>query len=274
MFLFQEQPDPIFLAIFREALEYVRGVQLVQFREGHQPTRSERQELDEFYATLYPELVPFFSRGRLIRVIDRLLEAGRKPELYRLTDYHWMVIYRCLEMYCDLYNDGATGTDGKVGPYEIERIDFGAIVDRFFFDIDFLVGPMLLKAEEKAPGRRRSRSAGTRPPSCGRSASSRRIARCRRARGSSPPSAGARYSLRGPVSYRMMCFQSRRPLFSWSASSRRRGYSAGRPRPEAQGVTSLADAAISLDEPRADREIDGSGAMKALVSRGPRLMVP
>lgn len=57
MFLFQEQPDPIFLAICREALEYVRGVQLVQFREGHQPTRSERKELDEFYATLYLERV-------------------------------------------------------------------------------------------------------------------------------------------------------------------------------------------------------------------------
>lgn len=152
MFLFQEQPDPIFLAIFREALEYVREVQLVQFREGHQPTRSERKALDEFYEALYPELVPFFSRGQLIRVIDRLLEAGRKPELYRLTDYHWMVIYRCLETYCDLHNDGATGTDGKVGPYEIERIDFGAIVERFFFDTDFLVGPMLLKAEENAPG--------------------------------------------------------------------------------------------------------------------------
>lgn len=115
MFLFQEQPDPIFLAIFREALEYVREVQLVQFREGHQPTQSQRKELDEFYETLYPELGPFFSRGQLIRVIDRLLEAGRKPELYRLTDYHWMVIYRCLETYCDLHNDGATGTHGKVG---------------------------------------------------------------------------------------------------------------------------------------------------------------
>ena len=45
MFLFQEQPDPIFLAIFQAALEYVREVQLVQFREGHQPTRSERKEL-------------------------------------------------------------------------------------------------------------------------------------------------------------------------------------------------------------------------------------
>ena len=45
MFLFQEQPDPIFLAIFREALEYVREVQLVQFREGHQPTRSRVRRL-------------------------------------------------------------------------------------------------------------------------------------------------------------------------------------------------------------------------------------
>src|SRR3972149_7134816 len=80
MFLFPEPPDPIFLAIFREALEYVREVQLVQFREGHRPTRSERKELDECYATLYPELVPFFSRGRLIRVIDRLLAAGPGPE--------------------------------------------------------------------------------------------------------------------------------------------------------------------------------------------------
>src|SRR3989338_11185758 len=84
MFRFPEPPDPIFLAIFREALEYVREVQLVQFREGPRPTRSERKELDECYATLYPELVPFFSRGRLIRVIDRLLAAGRQPELYRL----------------------------------------------------------------------------------------------------------------------------------------------------------------------------------------------
>src|SRR3972149_10260738 len=85
MFLFPAPPAPIFLAIFREALESVREVQLVQFREGHRPTRSERKELDECYATLYPELVPFFSRGRLIRVIDRLLAAGRQPGRYRVA---------------------------------------------------------------------------------------------------------------------------------------------------------------------------------------------
>jgi hypothetical protein len=89
----------------------------------------------------------------LIRLIERLLRASRDEQCwYRLTDYHWLVLYSCLRMYCDLHNDEATGTEGKVGPYEIEKIDFNAVVDRFFFDTDFLMGPLLLQAEEQAPG--------------------------------------------------------------------------------------------------------------------------
>ncbi|MBI3104433.1 MAG: hypothetical protein HYY95_02415, partial [Candidatus Rokubacteria bacterium] len=38
----------------------------------------------------------------------------------------------------------AIGTGNQVGSYEIEAIDFDAIVDRFFFDTDFLMGPVLL----------------------------------------------------------------------------------------------------------------------------------
>ena len=58
-----------------------------------------------------------------------------------------------LQLYCDLHNDGAIGAGDRVGPYEIEHIDFDAIVDRFFFDTDFLMGATLLSAEERAPGR-------------------------------------------------------------------------------------------------------------------------
>ena len=152
MLLFPQHPDSIFLTIFHEALAYVREVQLVQLKDGYQPTPSQREELDEFYEAVYPELVPFFSRTELIHVIDRLLEASRATDLYRVTDYHWLVAYRCLEMYCDLHNDDATGTDDKVGPYEIEQIDFEAIVSHFFFDTDFISGSALLSAEERAPG--------------------------------------------------------------------------------------------------------------------------
>jgi len=150
--MFQGPPDPIFLAILHEALEHVRDCDLVQFRDDYRPTKAERQELDEFYSDLYPELVPFFSRPKLVRVIDNLLRASRADDLYVPTDYHWLVLYVCLEMYCDLHNDDATGTGDKVGVYEIEAIDFDAIIDRFFWDTDFLFGPELLQAEEKNPG--------------------------------------------------------------------------------------------------------------------------
>jgi len=44
------------------------------------------------------------------------------------------------------------GRGGHGWTYEIERIDLAAIVERFFFDTDFLMGPELLQADEKSPG--------------------------------------------------------------------------------------------------------------------------
>lgn len=153
MLVFQEEPDRIFLAIVHEALAHVREVHLVCYRQGYRPTRSERKELDESYRSLFPDLARFFTRTQLIRLVERLLAASRdEHRWYRLTDYHWLVLYSCLHLYCDLHNDDATGTGDRVGPYEIEAIDFDAIVDQFFFDTDFLMGPLLLEAEEKAPG--------------------------------------------------------------------------------------------------------------------------
>jgi len=126
-------------------------VHLVRYQERYRPTRAERRELEAAYRDLFPELVPLFTRGELVRVIDRLRRASRdERRRYALTDYHWLVLYSCLQLYCDLHNDGAAGD--QVGPYEIERIDVDAIVDRFFFDTDFLLGTTLLSAEEAAPG--------------------------------------------------------------------------------------------------------------------------
>ena len=41
--IFQDEPDPIFLAIVDEALAHVREVHLVYYREGYRPTRAERR---------------------------------------------------------------------------------------------------------------------------------------------------------------------------------------------------------------------------------------
>ena len=153
MIVFQDEPDPILLAIVDEALAHVREVHLLHYRDDYRPTRAERRELEESYRALFPELVPLFTRRELARVVERLRRASRdERRRYELTDYHWLVLYSCLQLYCDLHNDGATGAGDQVGRYEIEQIDFDAIVDRFFFDTDFLMGATLLSAEEAAPG--------------------------------------------------------------------------------------------------------------------------
>lgn len=153
MILFQDDPDPIFLAVVEEALTHVREVYLVGYQEGYRPTRAQRRELDESYGDLFPELVQFFTRRELVRVVDQLLRVSRDVrQYYELTDYHWLVLYSCLHIYCELHNDGATGTGDRVGRYDIEHIDFDIVVDRFFFDTDFLMGATLLSAEEVAPG--------------------------------------------------------------------------------------------------------------------------
>ena len=154
MIVFQDEPDPVFLSIVDEALAHVREVHLLRYRRGYRPTRAERRELEASYREVFPELVPLFTRRELVRVIDRLRRASRdERRRYELTDYHWLVLYVCLQLYGDLHNDGAAGD--QVGRYEIEHIDVDAIVERFFFDTDFLMGATLLAAEEAAPGQLR-----------------------------------------------------------------------------------------------------------------------
>ncbi len=153
MIAFQDEPDPIFLTIVDEALVHAREVQLVHYKKEYRPTRAEQQELEESYRALFPELAPLFTRLEVVRLIDRLRRAHRdRRRRFELTDYHWLVLYSCLRLFYDLHNDNATGAGDRIGPYEIERIDFDAIVDRFFFDTDFLMGATLLAAEEAAPG--------------------------------------------------------------------------------------------------------------------------
>ncbi len=109
--------------------------------------------MDEHYRALYPELTRVFERRELLEVLDHLLEVSQHPAMYEITDYHWLVVHACLEIFCELHNDAALGYDGQVGPYIIDQIDAEAIVSRFFWDTDFRMGSVLLEAEERAPGR-------------------------------------------------------------------------------------------------------------------------
>ena len=141
-------PDRVFLAILHAALahqkDYVEG--LMESEEG---------PASQWWPDTEPMVARFFDPPTAVRLLERLLAASRDPPLYQLTDYHWLMIYWCLQTFCDLHNDeAATEPSGrtKVGPYFIGPIDFDAIVDRFFWDTDFLMSP---KALDLSPDQRR-----------------------------------------------------------------------------------------------------------------------
>ncbi len=56
--------------------------------------------------------------------------------LYKPTDYHWLLLYECLRSYCDYFNDERIGDLYKL--HQIESIDFGGLIECYFWDTDFL----------------------------------------------------------------------------------------------------------------------------------------
>ncbi len=144
MIEFQTEPDPIFLAILTEALEWLL-IELNPYAESYTPTPQEVVDLDEQYQKWQHELlVRFFTRDEARVQLAQLLRALRDQSLYRITDYHWLILYVALNVFTDLHNDDDLGRHGRVGPYTIDEIDFDYILDVFFFDTDFLFGPELL----------------------------------------------------------------------------------------------------------------------------------
>jgi hypothetical protein len=117
MLMFQKQPDAVFLEILYSALEIRRDM----IRELADVGNSERWRED------YPRLARCFTPQALVSVLDRLLIASKDSRVHELTDYHWLVIYDCLEWYCDLVNDDVRMDQDRrypVGPYRIGMIDF------------------------------------------------------------------------------------------------------------------------------------------------------
>ena len=153
MLRFQACPDRVFTAILHDALELGDALLRVP-RTRLRP--AEFQQRDNMYASLYPRTAKFFARPEALDVMMALLEASRDGAVYQITDFHWLVLYECLDAFCTLHNNsvkGKRGTTRTVGPYRIGPIDFDFIVDHFFWDTDFLLGENLLNL---SPDQRRN----------------------------------------------------------------------------------------------------------------------
>ena len=121
---------------------------------------------------IYPLSATCFTRELARETLVDLLAKLRLPEEYELTEYHWILLYEGLKVQIDFLNDMPL-------PLIVERlktlvtakdelylslptqskevagfhIDFDALIDRYFWDTDFLMDAELfarLSPDQKA----------------------------------------------------------------------------------------------------------------------------
>jgi len=102
----------------------------------------EREE--KRWRVTHPLAARCFTPETASSTAQRLREISKEPDYYRVNDYHLLLLYDCLEAFCEIFNDIARERpDGfyHVGPYAFREIDFESLVDHFFWDTDFLMPP-------------------------------------------------------------------------------------------------------------------------------------
>lgn len=114
----------------------------MHFREGYVPSEEEKETRQEWYEACFPRSSRLLTSDEGVELLKRLKEGHLdESTLYQLTDYHWLLLYEAVELFCDHHNDSGRKTR-KVGPYRIGRLDSGDIVQAFFWDLDYVTSEM------------------------------------------------------------------------------------------------------------------------------------
>ncbi|GJL67728.1 MAG: hypothetical protein NPIRA06_03630 [Nitrospirales bacterium] len=131
MLYFRTQPDVVFISFVRQALD--RELQAVRRVASHNDA--------EAWLVEYPAVGTVFTPYSALITLEELLVAHEATMIYRLTDYHWLLVYECLKGYCLWHNDQIY--DGLVsftmlGGYRFGLVDFETMTNRYFWDHDFI----------------------------------------------------------------------------------------------------------------------------------------
>jgi len=127
MLRFHTTSDEVFQLILREALDVALDDIRVSAEAGNEDVQD-----------VLPNASKVFDAQTALPVLERLRTCSDAPVLYKPTDYHWLLLYDVLKEYCGLFNEMPLDLEVyKV--YGITTIDFGTLVDVFFWDDDFLV---------------------------------------------------------------------------------------------------------------------------------------
>ena len=127
MLRFATKPDHIFLIVLDQAIENVLGMLELD---------DDPAEQQETFQGVMPRSAKLFDAAQATTQLAALKTASEASDLYQPTDYHWLLLYEALELYGSEFN---ARPDGLLhAGYGIERLDFDALIDLFFWDTDFL----------------------------------------------------------------------------------------------------------------------------------------
>lgn len=121
--------------------------EIIDFYESHDDWRH-----------AYPLSAKCFTRELAQETLVDLIAKLRLPEEYMPTEYHWLLLYECLNIQSDLLNDAPAPVlieqlhmsgDARDEEYlclpstskglDGFHIDFDELVDQYFWDTDFLL---------------------------------------------------------------------------------------------------------------------------------------
>jgi len=124
---FQSNPDIIFTEILNDAFDF--GIAWIK-------------DVPESYENMFPNACRNFSRDFAIKTLEDLKQYNKSEKLWMLNDYHFILIYDCLEEFCANKNDAGLDTGKpvyKIKEYKVYKLDFEYLIDAYFWDTDFLI---------------------------------------------------------------------------------------------------------------------------------------
>jgi hypothetical protein len=142
MFKFKRPPDAVFQAILRESITH--AIEVISDLLSYHNHDDALAEAD--FTGLFPEIArvypPSLARSTLIN-LRRCLD---RAEIYRLGEYHYLLLHDVLSFYADIHNSLVANSRSKeekkkasfVDPFCIEKIKLDDLIRLFFFDVDFL----------------------------------------------------------------------------------------------------------------------------------------
>ena len=146
MLRFEDDIDSVFDAIVRASIE--AAIEDVEFIIG---SHADANAAVQDFKDTYPEAGKVYTPQTTLKVLQNMLECHNRPETYFLNDYHYLLLYDVLSVFCDVHNDLVSEAKGKrkkqlsqVGEFFIEKIDFGDIIDSNFWDTDFLTNQKVI----------------------------------------------------------------------------------------------------------------------------------